>query len=127
MDSMTSGLSTGIRDVTLDDYNWGVLADLIPVSYLFEDYRRYSSIVRPCIVSDSIHGTMMKARCTYHIPIYGWVIFINLLWAFVLGPFIINFVSYVKAERGNRGLPWNFLFNRLYWQSKYIRPMEGGI
>ena len=80
-----------------------------------------------CIISDSIHGTMIKGHCTYHIPIYGWVVLVNLLWALVLGPFLINFISYVKVERGNRGLPWDFLFNRMYWQSKQIKPLGGGL
>ena len=45
----------------------------------------------------------------------------------MLGPFLINFISYVKTERGNRGLPWNFLINPLYWQSKLIKPQGGGL
>ena len=69
----------------------------------------------PCMISNSKNGNMIYDRCTYHIPIYGWVIFVNLLWSFVLGPFLINFISYVKTEQGNRGLPWNFLINPLYW------------
>ena len=38
MDSMTSGLSMDIRGLTLDVYSWKALDDLVPASYLFEDY-----------------------------------------------------------------------------------------
>ena len=59
MDSMTSGLSVSTRSLTLTDYSWRHMDDLIPVAYLFEDYHKYSSVSMPCMISNSNNGHLI--------------------------------------------------------------------
>ncbi|KAH0577123.1 ABC transporter family protein [Spironucleus salmonicida] len=111
--SLVDGLffSQERTETNILEHKWKVSQNLINFRYIFTDLDGYASKLHRCSVHDSPHGDIIiNSICYYQVPIFWKLVLISLVQSFVCLFIISKLVSYIKSEKGHRGLPpWYFL------------------